>query len=87
MRVNCVAPGVFQSEVMADSNKSSLQGVCEENGLPAERAGCDEGMAAAVLYLAGKGGLFLNNQVCTYFYRCYGRLAMAFTIGILSRWW
>lgn len=43
-----------------EANKSELE---KEIECPAGRAGRDEDMAAAALYLAGPGGLYLNGQV------------------------
>ncbi|EMC93410.1 hypothetical protein BAUCODRAFT_125274 [Baudoinia panamericana UAMH 10762] len=64
VRVNVIAPGIFPSEMTTnesgDDNKSQLS---SKPGNPAGRGGHDSDMAASILFLAGKGGLFYNEQI------------------------
>lgn len=64
VRVNTIAPGVFPSEMTTgssgDDNKSKLD---MEMSNPAGRPGHDTDMAATILFLAGKGGVFYNDQI------------------------
>ncbi|KAK3675517.1 hypothetical protein LTR78_004600 [Recurvomyces mirabilis] len=64
VRVNVIAPGIFPSEMTTgksdEGNKSELS---TKIGNPAGRGGHDSDMAATILFLAGKGGLFYNEQV------------------------
>lgn len=64
VRVNVIAPGVFPSEMTAgksdEQNKSELD---MRSFNPAGRKGHDTDMAATILFLAGKGGVFYNEQI------------------------
>jgi len=64
VRVNVIAPGIFPSEMTAgesgEDNKSKLD---MQPSNPAGRTGHDSDMAATILFLAGKGGLFYNEQI------------------------
>lgn len=66
VRVNAIAPAVFPSEMTGgDSDANNKTELKSDRGkqYPAKRPGRDEDVAAAVLYLAGPGGVFINGQI------------------------
>ncbi|KAF8465018.1 hypothetical protein BDZ91DRAFT_772282 [Kalaharituber pfeilii] len=64
IRVNCIAPGLFPSEMTtSESDERNKSEINKPVDIPAGRPGKEEDMAAAVLYLAGMGGVYLNGQV------------------------
>ena len=59
--VNCVAPGVIDTERNADRGAEDLAALSDET--PLGRVGTPEEVARAVLFLAGEGGDFITGQV------------------------
>lgn len=60
--VNAIAPGAFATRM----NKAARDRAAESAALvPARRVGCAEDMAAAAIYLAGRGGDYVVGEVLT----------------------
>ncbi|ENH62334.1 Rhamnolipids biosynthesis 3-oxoacyl-[acyl-carrier-protein] reductase [Fusarium oxysporum f. sp. cubense race 1] len=63
-RVNVIAPGLFPSEMTTgESDEGNKSNIDKKMINPAGRPGHDTDMAATILFLAGKGGLFYNGQI------------------------
>ncbi|TVY61737.1 Rhamnolipids biosynthesis 3-oxoacyl-[acyl-carrier-protein] reductase [Fusarium oxysporum f. sp. cubense] len=64
VRVNVIAPGIFPSEMTTgESDEGNKSNIDKKMTNPAGRPGHDTDMAATILFLAGKGGLFYNGQI------------------------
>lgn len=61
IRVNCVAPGVIDTEMNAHLTRSDLAALADET--PLGRVGTPEEAAAAIAFLAGDEASFLTGQV------------------------
>ena len=61
IRVNCVAPGVIDTEMNAHLTRSAIAALADET--PLGRVGTPEEAAAAISFLAGDEASFLTGQV------------------------
>ena len=59
--VNCVAPGVVETDMMAGFSAADKAALAEET--PAGRLGAPEEVARALVFLAGEGASFITGQV------------------------
>ncbi len=59
--VNCVAPGVIDTDMVAGLGPQTLAALAEET--PLGRLGTVEDVAACVSFLCSEGGSFLTGQV------------------------
>ena len=61
VRVNCVSPGVIDTDMNAELTEADLAALAEET--PLGRIGRAEEVAEAALYLCGEGASFITGQV------------------------
>ena len=61
VRVNCVAPGVIETDMMASFTAEDKAALAEET--PVERLGTPEEVARTLVFLAGRGAGFITGQV------------------------
>ena len=61
IRVNCIAPGVIETDMNAHLSAEDLSALAEET--PLGRIGTPEDVSAAALFLASPGASFITGQV------------------------
>ncbi|MBQ8175191.1 MAG: 3-oxoacyl-ACP reductase FabG [Clostridia bacterium] len=59
--VNCIAPGLIETDMNASLDGDALASLCEET--PLGRIGQPSDVAACALFLSGEGGDFITGQV------------------------
>ena len=60
--VNCIAPGPFDSKMMAFALDDPKQRAAIASSVPLQRVGVPEDMAGAVIYLASKAGAYVTGH-------------------------
>ncbi|MAI78886.1 MAG: 3-oxoacyl-ACP reductase [Deltaproteobacteria bacterium] len=60
--VNCIAPGPFESKMMAFALDSEEKRSAVANSVPMKRIGQPEDVAGAVIYLSSKAGAYVTGQ-------------------------
>ncbi|KAK6075606.1 short chain dehydrogenase [Seiridium cupressi] len=69
IRSNVIAPGIFPSEMsvgqgrLDENNRNHIPMAIPVEEIPLGKVGDEEDMAAAILFLAGKGGKYMNGNV------------------------
>ena len=61
IRVNCICPGVIETDMMASFTPEAVEELAQET--PLGRIGQPEDVARAVAYLAGEGASFITGQI------------------------
>ena len=61
IRVNCVAPGVIDTDMNRNLTADAMKELCEQT--PLGKIGSPSDVAAAVMFLASDGGSFITGQV------------------------
>lgn len=61
VRVNCIAPGVIDTDMLAGYTEADLSALAEET--PLGRLGTPADVAKAALFLSGEGASFITGQV------------------------
>jgi len=61
IRVNCIAPGVIETDMMKSVSEEIKQALCEET--PLMRMGSAQEIAKAILFLSSEEASFITGQV------------------------